>query len=81
MIRIESLVTSVFGAIVGLLLGVFFGQMLVRTLADLGLGVVSTPWVNLVVFLVVAAIVGVLAAAWPAWRASRMDVLQAIATE
>ena len=81
MIRIESLVTSVFGAVVGLLLGVFFGQMLVRTLADLGLGVVSTPWVSLIVFLVVAAIVGVLAAAWPAWRASRMDVLQAIATE
>jgi putative ABC transport system permease protein len=34
-----------------------------------------------VVFLLLSAIVGVLAAAWPAWRASRMDVLRAIATE
>ncbi len=81
MIRVESLITCVFGAIVGMVIGVVFGQMLVRTLEDVGLTAVSTPWMSLVVFLVLSALVGVLAAAWPAWRASRMDVLQAIATE
>jgi putative ABC transport system permease protein len=81
MIRIEALVTSVFGAVVGLGLGVVFGQLLVRALADQGLTVVATPWISLLAFLVVAAVLGVLAAAWPAWRASRLDILGAIATE
>ncbi len=81
MIRVESLITSVFGAIVGMLIGIFFGQMLVRSLNDVGLTAVSTPWTSLVVFLALSALVGVLAAAWPARRAARMDVLQAIATE
>lgn len=81
MIRVESLVTSVFGAVLGLLIGVFFGQALVRALKEQGLSVVSTPWTSLIVFLVLAALVGILAAAWPARRAARMDVLQAIATE
>ena len=81
MIRIESLVTSLFGAVIGLFLGVLFGQMLVRTMKGLGLTNVSTPWGSLVAFLVIAAIVGVIAAAWPAWRASRMNVLAAISTD
>ena len=55
--------------------------MLVRTMKGLGLTNVSTPWGSLVAFLVIAAIVGVIAAAWPAWRASRMNVLAAISTD
>jgi putative ABC transport system permease protein len=81
MVRLEALMTSVFGAVVGLVLGVVFGQLLLRVLEDQGLAERVVPWPSLLVFLVVAAVLGVLAAAWPAWRASRLDVLAAIATE
>jgi putative ABC transport system permease protein len=36
---------------------------------------------NLVIFLVLAALLGLVAAGWPARRAARLDVLAAIATE
>ena len=41
----------------------------------------AVPWGTLVVCLIVAAIVGVLAGVWPAWRASRLRVLDALSYE
>ncbi|HYN74703.1 MAG TPA: FtsX-like permease family protein, partial [Candidatus Limnocylindria bacterium] len=81
MIRIESVLIAVFGAMLGITLGVAFGVALQRAIADQGIEVLSIPWVQLVVFLVVAAGVGVLAALWPARRAARLDVLKAVTTE
>ncbi len=81
MIRIESVLIAVFGALLGIILGVAFGVALQRAIADQGIEVLSIPWVQLVVFLVVAAGVGVLAALWPARRAARLDVLKAVTTE
>jgi putative ABC transport system permease protein len=81
MVRLESVVISVFGAVLGLTIGVAFGVALQRVLADEGIDVLSVPAGQLVGFLVIAAVVGVLAAVWPARRAARLDVLRAITTE
>ena len=81
MVRLEAVVIAVLGAALGVGLGILFGVALQRSLADDGVEVLSVPVVWLLLCLVVAAVVGVLAAAWPARRASRLDVLTAIATE
>ncbi|MWA00474.1 FtsX-like permease family protein [Actinomadura sp. LD22] len=81
MIRIESIVIAVFGAVLGMGIGVAFGAALQNALKDDGLGVLAVPYGTLGVYLVVAAVIGVLAALWPAWRAGRMDVLKAISAE
>lgn len=80
MIRLESVVMAIFGAILGLVVGLGFGISLQRTLADDGISELRVPFVQLVVFLVIAALVGVLAAVWPARRAAKLDVLKAIST-
>ncbi|CUR59582.1 conserved membrane hypothetical protein [metagenome] len=81
MIRLESVVVAVFGALLGMALGLAFGAGLVYALHDQGLTELSIPWVRLAIFVVAAAVVGVLAAYFPARRAARLDVLDAIATE
>ncbi|WP_262403433.1 FtsX-like permease family protein [Actinomadura sp. CNU-125] len=81
MIRVESIVIAVFGAVLGIGIGVAFGAALQNALADQGLTVLSVPVVTLCVYVLIAAVIGVLAALWPAWRAGRMDVLKAISTE
>lgn len=81
MITIESMVMAVFGTLLGMVLGVSLGSALVLALEEFGFAGVAIPWVWLLVYTVGAAIAGVLAAIWPAWRASRMDILKAIATD
>ena len=81
MITIESMIMAVFGTILGMVLGVALGSALVLSLADFGFNGVTIPWVWLIVYTVLAAIAGVLAAIWPAYRASRLDILQAIAAD
>jgi putative ABC transport system permease protein len=60
---------------------VWFAVALQRTLVDQGISVLEIPWAGILAFLVVAGIVGVLAALWPAFRAGRLNVLEAISTE
>lgn len=81
MVRLESVVISLFGAVLGLGLGVLFGVLLQRSLASQGITDLAIPVGSLIAFLVVAAVIGVLAAIWPARRAARLDVLRAITTE
>ena len=80
-IRLESVVISLFGAVLGVILGLFFGIAVQRALSNQGLDVLSIPYGKLVVFLVLAALAGVFAAIWPARRAAKLDVLRAITTE
>lgn len=81
MIRLESVMIAVFGAVLGIGIGITFGAGIQQGLADDGLDVLDIPMGTLVLYVVLAALIGVLAALWPAWRAGRMDVLKAIATE
>ncbi len=81
MVRWESVVIAVVGAVVGVILGVLWGWAFARALRDQGLSVFRVPTVDVALFLVAAVVAGVLAAVFPAWRASRLDVLDAIATE
>ncbi len=81
MVRLESVAIAVLGAVLGVVMGVAFGVALQRAVADQGLDVLSIPWLQLVIFVVLAAVVGVLAAVLPARRAARLNVLTAITTE
>ena len=81
MIRLESIVIAVFGALLGLGMGLVFGLTLMQALEEEGLTEVVVPWGTLLAFVLVAGVVGVLAALFPARRAARLDVLRAITTE
>jgi putative ABC transport system permease protein len=81
MIRLESVVIALFGAVIGLGLGMGWGTAAQKLLALEGLGVLSIPWPTIAGVFVASAFVGLLAALFPALRASRMNVLNAIATE
>lgn len=80
MVRLESVVISVFGALLGIVVGVSLAAALQTVLTDLGVTVLSVPFDLLAVLLGLSVVLGVVAALWPAWRASRVDVLRAIAT-
>ena len=79
-ITLESVMTALFGAVLGTVLGLTLGVLLQRVLADQGLATLAVPWAQLALVFILAGVVGVLAALLPAWRASRLDVLQAITT-
>ncbi|MGZ4438042.1 MAG: ABC transporter permease [Nocardioidaceae bacterium] len=81
MIRLEAIVIAVLGALLGVAMGIVFGLALMVSLRDQGLEVVRVPAVQLVLFVLVSAVLGVLAAVFPARRAARLDVLRAISTE
>jgi putative ABC transport system permease protein len=81
MIRSESVILAVFGAIVGILIGTGLGVALVASLRSQGVTDTVVPFSSLVVFLVLAAVLGLVAAGWPARRAARLDVLSAIAAD
>ena len=80
-IRLESIVIAVFGALLGIALGVAFGVGLMVALEDQGLTEIVIPWGSLLLFVMAAALVGVVAAVVPARRAARLDVLRAITAE
>jgi putative ABC transport system permease protein len=81
MIRSESVILALFGAVTGIVLGTLMGLALVSSLRQQGLTETTVPVTRLVLFLVLAAVLGLLAASWPARRAARLDVLRAIAAE
>ncbi|MFI8827633.1 ABC transporter permease [Streptomyces sp. NPDC053431] len=81
MIRLESVVIALFGALLGLGLGLGWGTAAQKLLALEGLGVLEIPWPTIVAVFVGSAFVGLFAALIPAWRAGRMNVLNAIASE
>jgi len=81
MIRVEAVLICTFGGILGLVVGSVFGVALQQALKGSGVTELGFPVVTLVVYLLCAALAGAMAAALPARRASRLNVLQAIATE
>jgi putative ABC transport system permease protein len=80
-VTIESVLTALFGTVVGVGVGVALAAAMPAVFADVGLSTLSVPWPQLAAMLVLAVVVGVLAALWPGARAARLPVLQAIAQE
>ncbi|MGY1831163.1 ABC transporter permease [Geodermatophilus sp. SYSU D01180] len=78
-VRWESVIVAVLGALLGAVLGLAFGVALTRGLAGEGLSVVDVPGVRLALYVVAAALAGVVAAVLPARRAAKVDVLRAVA--
>jgi putative ABC transport system permease protein len=80
MVRYEAVITALIGAVLGMILGVIFAALMSAPLADEGF-VLAYPIGTLLLLLVLAALAAVLAAVWPARRAAKLDVLQALAYE
>jgi putative ABC transport system permease protein len=81
MIRLESVAIAVLGAVLGMVMGIAFGIALQRAISDQGIDVLSVPWLQLAIFVLLSAVIGVLAAVLPARRAAKLNVLDAITTE
>ncbi|MDT9691159.1 FtsX-like permease family protein [Streptomyces sp. P9(2023)] len=82
MVRLEAVVISLFGAVVGIGLGSFLGWAIGETFKSSLPGyALVLPWDRIGIFLVLAGLVGVLAAMWPARSAARLNMLAAIKTE
>jgi putative ABC transport system permease protein len=80
MIRHESVVTSLIGAVLGIVVGFFLAILVTHALSDEGI-VFAVPYLSIVIFVIAAVIVGLLAAIWPARRAGKLNVLEALQYE
>lgn len=80
MVRWESVITAMIGSVLGVALGAIFAVLVTIPLKSEGF-TISIPILQLVILLVLAAVFGIIAAIWPARRAARLDVLQALAYE
>jgi len=80
MIRYESIVTALMGAALGMVVGIFLALLITHALSSQGI-VFAVPYLQLVYFVVAAIVVGVLAAIFPARRAARLNVLEALQYE
>ena len=79
-VRWESVITSLYGAVVGVVLGIVMGAVLIGVLADGGLGAFRLPVTGTVVILILSFIIGVFASIYPARKATKVDVMRAIAS-
>ncbi|WP_417286657.1 ABC transporter permease [Corynebacterium variabile] len=79
MITLEAVQISLYGAVVGVVVGLALGWAFLRVLAGEGLDTIAVPWCQVVGMVVASGVIGVLAAAWPAVKAARTPPLEAIA--
>ena len=80
-VRYESLVISLFGAVEGLALGTLFGWAIVAALHSQGVTQLVFPVTQLITLAVLAGVAGIVAAFAPSRRAARLNILQALTTE
>ena len=80
MVLHESIITALIGAALGLPLGIFLALLMTRALSEFNLQI-AIPAGQLVAFAIVAIIVGIFAAIFPARRAARLNVLRALQYE
>jgi putative ABC transport system permease protein len=80
-IRWESVIIAVLGSVLGLVIGLFFGWVFVEALRDQGFTNFAAAPGQLLVVVIIAGLLGVVAAIYPARRAAKLDVLRAISTE
>jgi putative ABC transport system permease protein len=80
-VRWESVITALLGAVQGIIIGILLGYAVTLALSDQGLNSFTLPIGALIVILVIAFLIGVIAAIRPARRAARLDVLRAVTVE
>ena len=79
-VRWESVITSLLGAVSGVVLGIVMGVVVVAALSgDSGIGF-SLPVGSTITIVIISFVLGVVAAIYPAWRATKVDVVAAIST-
>jgi putative ABC transport system permease protein len=81
MVAWESVIIALLGAVLGLCVGVGLGIAVVTSLHAERVTATAVPGGNLLLYAAAAACFGLLAAVFPAIRASRVDVLRAVTTE
>ncbi|AXG79750.1 ABC transporter permease [Streptomyces paludis] len=82
MIRLEAVVISLFGAVIGVALGTFLGWAIGRFISEsIPNYALVIPWDRIALFMLLAGVVGVLASLWPARSAAKLNMLTAIKTE
>jgi putative ABC transport system permease protein len=79
-VRWESVITAFLGTVQGVLIGLLLGYAIVVALRNQGLKTFTVPWAAIIFVLVFAFIIGVVAAIYPARKATKIDILDAIAT-
>jgi len=79
-VRWEAVIVSVFGALLGLVIGLPLGFIATKGMKDIGVTTTALPVFTIVAILVLAVFAGIIAAFLPARRAAKLDVLAAIAT-
>jgi putative ABC transport system permease protein len=80
MVRYESLITAMIGAIIGSVIGLLVAVAAVEALKDDGL-VLGIPVVGIIIVLLASGVAGVIAGIWPARRASKIEVMEALQYE
>ncbi|MFT7475417.1 MAG: putative ABC transport system permease protein [Verrucomicrobiales bacterium] len=78
MIRWEAAIISGVGAVLGAAVGLVLGIVMVQAIPDEFLSEFSIPWIRIILMVVFALVAGLIAAVFPAFRSSRMNVLDAI---
>jgi putative ABC transport system permease protein len=79
-VRWESVITSLLGAVTGIILGIGLGWVIVFALRDQGLSSFQIPIGTTIFIMVMSFFVGLSAAIYPAWRATKVDILSALNT-
>jgi putative ABC transport system permease protein len=78
MVRWEAAIVAVFGALLGVILGIIFGVAAASAVPSSVIQTITIPWGQIIVFVIIAAVAGLLAAYFPARRAGKLNVLDAI---
>jgi putative ABC transport system permease protein len=78
MIRQESVITALIGSVIGIALGIVFGALVAARVSSIAFVI---PVGSLIIFVIAAWFVGIVAAIFPARRASRLQPLEALAYE
>ncbi|MFC5187047.1 ABC transporter permease [Actinomadura harenae] len=78
MLSVEALVMAVIGAVTGIVLGVGFGAAATYSMSDSA--VFAVPYAQIIGFVVLAAVAGVLAAVMPARRAAKASVVESLSS-
>jgi putative ABC transport system permease protein len=80
MIRSEAVIIAVFGTLMGVAVGLVFGRVILEALKDQGIAF-ALPTGQIVIYVLLAILAGLIAGTFPARRAAKLDILRAIATE